>query len=99
MGRSGVLDETVPELEFEFDVSTPMFTYKATLAYTDEEGESNTALALKNDLDLTLISPSDEVYRPWNLIYPLGATIPAEPWGTYALFKDPDGNTFCIAQS
>jgi catechol 2,3-dioxygenase-like lactoylglutathione lyase family enzyme len=22
-----------------------------------------------------------------------------EPWGTYTLFKDPDGNTFCISSS
>ena len=22
-----------------------------------------------------------------------------QPWGTYALFKDPDGNTFCLSSS
>ena len=80
-GREGTLDETVTELAFEFTVDKPMFQYKATLVWTDEQGDFKGDIALRNDLDLRLVgpAPSNEVFRPFNLTYPAGATFSAEP--------------------
>lgn len=74
-GREGVVDENTTQVVYTFDVTTPMAFYKATLAWDDEEGEHNSTVSLKNDLDLTLISPSGVIHRPYEIILPAGAVV------------------------
>ncbi|MEL6186315.1 MAG: S8 family serine peptidase, partial [Myxococcota bacterium] len=69
-GREGVLDSATTVLVFPFTVSSPHSFFKATLAWDDEEGEHTATMALKNDLDLTLVSPSGAVFRPYDLSNP-----------------------------
>ena len=73
-GREGALDENITQIVFPFDVNSEMAFYKATLVWDDEEGEHTSTMALKNDLDLILISPSGIVYRAYDLVLPVGAT-------------------------
>jgi len=74
-GREGAMDNSTTLFIFPFDVNTPMTAYKATLAWDDEDGEHTSTLALKNDLDLTLVSPSGVVFRPFDVVLPGGATV------------------------
>ena len=73
-GREGTLDDNTTQIVYPFDVTSEMAFYKATLVWDDEEGENTSTMALKNDLDLILISPSGIVYRPYDLPLPVGAT-------------------------
>ena len=66
-GREDSVDENTTSLAFSFDITSPHSFFKVTLAWDDEKGEHTSTLALKNDLDLTLISPSGVVHRPYDL--------------------------------
>lgn len=74
-GHEGAVTDSIIQDTIYFDVDSAMTFYKATLAWDDKKGEHTSSMALKNDLDLTLISPSGVVYYPWDLILPFGATI------------------------
>lgn len=74
-GHEATLDENNTSVTILFDVNTPMTFYKATLAWDDEEGKESSTMMLKNDLDLTLISPSGQIYYPYNLIPPANLTV------------------------
>lgn len=74
-GHEGTVTDSSTQDIFQFDVDSAMTFYKATLAWDDKKGEYTSGMALKNDLDLTLVSPSGVVYYPWDLILPYGATI------------------------
>lgn len=78
-GREGQLFESDLEDTFAFEVSSGTYSYRATLAWTDAKGETSSSLALRNDLELRLISPSGVVYRSWNLSGAYGQTTPAVP--------------------
>lgn len=73
-GREGTLDDNTTQIVYPFDIDSEMAFYKATLVWDDEEGEHTSTMALKNDLDLILVSPSGIVYRPYDLPLPVGAT-------------------------
>lgn len=79
-GHEGTLDNSTTELTIPFTVDSPIFSYKATMAWDDKEGDYRSYLALKNDLDLVLVSPSGAEFRPYDLTFPLGSGItPAVP--------------------
>ncbi|MFK7861660.1 MAG: S8 family serine peptidase [Granulosicoccus sp.] len=78
-GRNDVLLNEGDFIDIEFDIDPGVFQYKATLVWTDVEGSPFASLALVNDLDLTLISPGNNIYFPWDLTLPAGDTIPATP--------------------
>lgn len=71
-GRDHTFTEEGETHEFTFDVNSTMFTYKATLVWDDVEGEDTANKSLKNDLNLTLISPSGVPYFPFDLRFPFG---------------------------
>lgn len=52
---------------FSIDVPSGTPTLKATLVWTDPAASPSVSVALQNDLDLLLRSPSGTVYRPWRL--------------------------------
>lgn len=52
---------------FTFNVPAGTPSIKVTLAWDDEPGTVNAAVALVNNLDLTLIAPDGTVHYPWTL--------------------------------
>lgn len=69
-GREDVINDDQTIVTFEFDVDAPMTFYKATLAWDDKPGLNPATLALINDLDLTLVSPSGQTFFPFNIVPP-----------------------------
>ncbi len=54
--------------EFEFDFAVPdLPELRVAIAWDDPEAMAMANPALINDIDLVLISPSDQVYEPWVL--------------------------------
>ncbi|MCB0188796.1 MAG: S8 family serine peptidase, partial [Caldilineaceae bacterium] len=80
-GHESFVDENTTSRTFNFTVDGPMTFYKATVAWDDEEGTESSSMALKNDLDLTLISPSGRTYYSYDLApdASLSATTPSYP--------------------
>jgi hypothetical protein len=67
-GHEDEFTEESDVFEVEFNIDSPMSYYRATLVWDDEEGEQTSTMALKNDLDLTLVSPSGHVYYSYDLL-------------------------------
>lgn len=77
--RGSQVEETIEQggqYTAQIEVAPGDASVKATLAWDDAPGAPNSAVNLVNDLDLTLISPSGEVFTPWEL-NPLNPGAPA----------------------
>lgn len=60
----GVISGNGDQQEYTFEVSAAG-TVRVTLGWTDPGGDPAAAIALVNDLNLELISPSSATYYPW----------------------------------
>lgn len=64
---TGELSDTGDYHSFKMPVSDTQTPLKATLVWTDPPGDPAMPNALKNDLDIVLISPKGKTFFPWTL--------------------------------